>query len=316
MSKAQKNRLTLAEALAGVLPKGKFWEKAWSLVEGCSHKSPGCDNCWLANMERRLGAKVEKGVTGNFQDGTISGFQKHTPSPLISGGNFNGVIRCREDRLSIPLKRQKPTVYAIWSDLMHEDVPDSFRDQAFATMAVASQHWFIIVTKRPEVAARYLSKKPLLPYDNVIILVTMEDQQRVSERGPWAMEIALCGWKVGALCEPLLGQITLTQIRDSGGGNAIDNALTGATACPGFADGLVASTGYSGKLSWVITGGESGHGARPAHPDWIRSLRDQAQVAQVPFMLKQLSGERGKTIKDISLFPADLQVRECPHANL
>jgi protein gp37 len=40
-------------------------------------------------------------------------------------------------------------------------------------------------------------------------------------------------------------------------------------------------------LSWIITGGESGHGARPVHPDWVRSLRNQAQAAGTPFMFKQ-----------------------------
>lgn len=41
------------------------------------------------------------------------------------------------------------------------------------------------------------------------------------------------------------------------------------------------------KLDWVIAGGESGPGARPMHPDWLRSLRDQCTMAGVPFLLKQ-----------------------------
>ncbi|MGL4231010.1 MAG: DUF5131 family protein, partial [Casimicrobium sp.] len=41
------------------------------------------------------------------------------------------------------------------------------------------------------------------------------------------------------------------------------------------------------QLDWVIAGGESGHGARPAHPDWFRSLRDQCAAAGVPFHFKQ-----------------------------
>lgn len=39
-----------------------------------------------------------------------------------------------------------------------------------------------------------------------------------------------------------------------------------------------------GKPDWVICGGESGAGARPMHPDWARSLRDQCQAAGVPFL--------------------------------
>ena len=66
------------------------------------------------------------------------------------------------------------------------------------------------------------------------------------------------------------------------------------------------------SVDWVIVGGESGPGARPMHPQWARDLRDQCVAAGVPFFMKQLSGERGKTIKDISTFPLDLQVRKFP----
>ena len=43
----------------------------------------------------------------------------------------------------------------------------------------------------------------------------------------------------------------------------------------------------SRKLDWVIAGGESGAGARPTHPNWIRSLRDQCARNKVPFHFKQ-----------------------------
>lgn len=41
------------------------------------------------------------------------------------------------------------------------------------------------------------------------------------------------------------------------------------------------------KLDWVICGGESGGKARPMHPEWTRSLRDQCEIAQIPFFFKQ-----------------------------
>jgi protein gp37 len=40
-------------------------------------------------------------------------------------------------------------------------------------------------------------------------------------------------------------------------------------------------------ISWVIVGGESGPGARPMHPDWVRTIRDQCEAAGVAFFLKQ-----------------------------
>jgi protein gp37 len=42
-----------------------------------------------------------------------------------------------------------------------------------------------------------------------------------------------------------------------------------------------------GGVHWVIAGGESGPGARPMHPDWARSLRDQCAAAGVAFHFKQ-----------------------------
>jgi hypothetical protein len=40
-------------------------------------------------------------------------------------------------------------------------------------------------------------------------------------------------------------------------------------------------------LDWIVAGGESGPKARPAHPDWFRSVRDQCKAAGVPFLFKQ-----------------------------
>src|SRR5690606_11374824 len=45
--------------------------------------------------------------------------------------------------------------------------------------------------------------------------------------------------------------------------------------------------GYFPRIDWVIVGGESGPGARPVHPDWARSIRDQCAAAGVPFFFKQ-----------------------------
>jgi len=66
------------------------------------------------------------------------------------------------------------------------------------------------------------------------------------------------------------------------------------------------------RLDWVIAGGESGHNARPSHPDWFRSLRDQCKAAGVSFFMKQIA-DRGRKLP-IAQWPADLVVREFPEA--
>lgn len=60
-------------------------------------------------------------------------------------------------------------------------------------------------------------------------------------------------------------------------------------------------------ISWLIAGGETGPGARPMHPDWVRSLRDQCEAAAVAFFMKKMSGG-GQP-------PEDLKIREFPNAN-
>lgn len=42
-----------------------------------------------------------------------------------------------------------------------------------------------------------------------------------------------------------------------------------------------------GPIGWVIAGGETGQGARPAHPDWFADLRDECVEAKVPFFFNQ-----------------------------
>ena len=41
------------------------------------------------------------------------------------------------------------------------------------------------------------------------------------------------------------------------------------------------------EISKVIVGGESGHGARPMHPAWVRDIRDQCEAHAVAFFFKQ-----------------------------
>ena len=124
------------------LQKGLYWDRAWSLVSGCSPVSPGCDNCWAA-------AEAE--------------MRAHHPNPkihervqeLTECGGFLGRVRCNEDLLGLPLRTRKPTVFAVWTDLYHESVSDNFRNRAYAVMALRPQHTFLVLTKRANRMAEY-----------------------------------------------------------------------------------------------------------------------------------------------------------------
>lgn len=241
------------------LKKVKYWDKAWQLVDGCSHVSAGCDNCWSAPMTHRF----KRGLTDDK-------------------GNFTGEIIIRESRLDLPLKTKKPTVWAVWNDLFHERVPIEFIADAFDVMAVCrgekiittdgyktySKHTFLILTKRPEriypvlfgsEGGYYLGGGDYI--DNVWLGTSVENQEMADERIPELLKGA-GEFKKFLSIEPLLGEINLHQYF------------------------WAASGAKTNAIHQVVCGGETGRNARPCHPDWVRSLRDQCQEAGVPFFFK------------------------------
>jgi len=144
------------------------------------------------------------------------------------------------------------------------------------------------------------------PLPNVWLGVSVEDQQRADERIP---DLLATPAAVRFLsCEPLLGPVDLRWIAepDEDKDGVID-ALLGCNwiedergavitaARPGHVGRSIGRRVCSSskeicenrKLDWVIVGGESGPKARPMHPDWARSLRDQCEAASVPFLFKQ-----------------------------
>lgn len=78
-------------------------------------------------------------------------------------------------------------------------------------------------------------------------------------------------------CEPLLGPLDLVEPLN---GYPVQVGSGGPDSEPEWQQ-------TAPPLDWVIAGGESGHRARPMHPDWARSLRDQCALAGVPFLFKQ-----------------------------
>ena len=122
-----------------------------------------------------------------------------------------------------------------------------------------------------------------LPLPNVWLGVSVEDQARADERIPDLLATPAVVRFISA--EPLLGPVDLKEwliCPNARDGLSMD-PTTGAYECCRHCD----YTGLNGALDWVIVGGESGPGARPMHPDWARSLRDQCAAAGVPFLFKQ-----------------------------
>lgn len=162
------------------------------------------------------------------------------------------------ERLTEPLKWRKPSRVFVnsMSDLFHEKMPLDFLSSVFDVMRKADRHVFQILTKRHE---RLLELAPLLPWPkNVWIGVSVENQD-YAHRVDYLRKVPA---HVRFLsCEPLLGPLQLD--------------LT--------------------NIHWVITGGESGPKHRPIREDWVRSIRDQCQTADVAFFHKQWGGRHPKS---------------------
>lgn len=275
--------------------KIEWTDATWNPLRGCSRVSEGCRNCYAEGVANRF-----KGP-GQPYEGLIA-----------KGGQWNGEIRLVPELLDQPLRWRKPRRIFVnsTSDLFHENVPDEYIDKVFAVMALAHWHTFQILTKRPERMASYcrqlgrhhetdrvsLAAKAMnttkgfyyslvsngwaLP--NVWLGVSVEDQATANARIPLLLDTPAAVRWISA--EPLLGPVDLAVMRNwisLGEGQPWLFPLIGAV---GDNHGDSCSVP---RLDWVVVGGESGPSARPMHPDWVRSLRDQCTEAGVAFLMKQ-----------------------------
>jgi protein gp37 len=180
-------------------------------------------------------------------------------------------LRLDEKVLEKPLHWKKPRLVFVCSmtDLFQEDVASMAIADVFNIMYRCPHHTFQILTKRPhrmKVLADLFSHMPL---PNVWLGVSVENQATLDERLPPLLDTEAAVHFVSY--EPALGPINF--------GAACDEWWTSQY-----------------QPFWVIAGGESGPGARPAHPDWFCSVRDQCQNNGIPFLFKQW-GEWGPTPK-------------------
>lgn len=254
--------------------------------EGCTKVSPGCAHCYAETRNARFGG------------GTAPNWGKGAPRRRTSVQNWNQVLRWNREEETKMVGRaefvegRRPRVFcASLADWLDTEVPiEWFVDLLNLIRETPSLDW-LLLTKRPQNWKTRLNEaracmqsrpKPITctaavmveywlggyPPPNVWVGTTVEDQQRADERIPQILEIPA---RVRFLsCEPLLGPVDL--------------GLMG-TVPMAIAPHSYAMT-YQ-MIHWVICGGESGTGARPMHPAWARSMRDQCAGAGVPFLFKQ-----------------------------
>ena len=187
------------------------------------------------------------------------------------------------DKRYDPMQWKRPARVFVSSmgDLFHDAVKNSDVRDVWQVMKAAPQHTFMILTKRPRnmlsVVGDFAMDLNLGVLPNVWLGVSASTQSDADQNIYWLLQVPAA--KRFVSYEPALGPVEWswwfkTFILHYGG------------------DGWHATT-CTGKpragIDWLIAGAETGPGARPAHPDWFRSARDQCQAAGVPFFLKKIN---------------------------
>jgi protein gp37 len=253
----------------------EWTDVTWNPTRGCSRVSEGCRNCYAERIAARF--------SGDSDEAVMEGERSHLARVPIfegfaarssSGPRWTGKVELIEEKLLEPLHWKTPRRVFVnsMSDLFHEALPSEAIDRVFAVMALCFQHTFQVLTKRPE--RMFIWFKGNEPYDrfgrveshmgdgtpkdwplpNVWLGVSVEDQKTADKRIPLLLQTPAAVRFVSY--EPALGPVDFTD--------------------------------WIGKeLDWVIVGGESGPGARPANGQWFLNVEDQCRSANVPFFFKQ-----------------------------
>jgi len=232
----------------------EWTETTWNPIVGCRKVSAGCANCYAERMSNRLAAMARAARERGDSPGRLANYEQ----VVNHHGGWNGRVFLNDEALDDPFSWRLPRTVFVnsMSDLFHEDVPLPFIQSVFDVMNRCPKHIFQILTKRPERAAGVSQE---LTWSRNIWMGTSVENADVAHR---VNDLRQTGASTRFLSlEPLLGPLPRIPLRG---------------------------------IAWVIVGGESGPGARPMQPDWVRQIRDRCLQRGVPFFFKQWGGTNKK----------------------
>lgn len=236
---------------------------------GCQKIGPGCDRCYAEAANVRFAAGRNWGP-GAPRRRTSAEYWKQL-------GKWNMKAAASGERWTVFGGSQ--------CDPFDNAVDPQWRADYWREIRDTPALTYILVTKRVGNAPDMLPPDWGEGYPNVWLLITVVNQAEADRDIPKLLETPAA--KRGLSIEPMLGPINLRPIRVKDYRNKIDRP---ASVYPLDGSYQIPDCHYSEpspRIDWVIAGGESGPGARPSHPDWFRSLRDQCAVADVPYFFKQ-----------------------------
>lgn len=240
---------------------------------GCTKVGPGCDHCYAETLSKaRLGVPWGQGASRRR---TVDSTWAHPRRWERAAAAFFAKHG-----------RRQRVFCASLADVFDNEVPAEWRADLFALIRATPSLDWLFVTKRIGNAAKMAAAAGGWP-ENVWLGATIVNQAEAERDIP---KLAAIDVEVRFLSmEPLLGSVDLSVLMYEPCPNSLDglmmDASTGAYECCSRCD----FTGVGDELAihWIIVGGESGPGARPANGDWYRDLRDQCAAANVPFLFKQ-----------------------------
>jgi protein gp37 len=282
---------------------------------GCTKISPACDHCYAeAMMDTRLG-RARWGAGQPRVRTSAANWRKPLRWDRTA---FHECITCGwrgEDRALVEPGRVCPACSgnafraarrrvfcASLADVFDNEVPPQWRSDLFELIGGTENVDWLLLTKRIGNVARMLDdvrtelqlrglEPQQWPWPNVWLGATICNQAEADRDIPKLLQVPA---RVRFLSiEPMLGPVDLERVhgvRHSAPFSTLsDKTPQGHERCVEHAPGYCMRdcSGRWPAVDWIIAGGESGAHARPSHPDWFRSLRDQCAAAGVPFLFKQ-----------------------------
>jgi protein gp37 len=215
---------------------------------GCTRVSPACDHCYAETWSKRYNT-VEWGAG--------------KPRKMTSESNWQQPIKWNREA------EKNGTRYRVFcaslADVFDNEADPAWRIRLFALIEKTPHLDWLLLTKRIGNVSKMLPLDWGKGWPNVWLGISVVTQQEAERDIP---KLAAIPAKVRFLSmEPLLEAIDLRALKTDYNGRL--NAF------------------LHNRIHWVIVGGESGAEARPMHPEWARSLRDQCVEFGIPFHFKQ-----------------------------
>ncbi len=283
----------------------EWTDSTFSPWTGCTKISPACDHCYAESWSKRAGARVGKWGPGAPRVRTAPAnwrkpvqwnakpfYECHrccwrgdTPSQPADGGLWF----CPACKSLDVFTARRRVFCASLADVFDNEVDPQWRDDLFDLIAATPNLDWLLLTKRIGNVRGMLPATWTIgatkPWPNVWLGATICNQAEADRDVPKLLAIPAA--KRFLSIEPMLGPVDMAW--------AFPDTRTGCCHRCGFrtnrVGGICPNDGETLRgdigVDWVIAGGESGPKARPMHPDWVRSLRDQCAAARVPFMFKQ-----------------------------